>query len=265
MKRILAAYKDLLGIIYAEAPVMVILTFLVSVMLGLIVPLGVFVNQRIFDGGLAVAGGEMAFSNYSVYLVLFVVISILPALLNGYLWEYVSNTSLLILRTAYKSRMLQKLKTMKYEHYESEASMEVIDKAYNRAENAARHLWPMYVHGFVSSAVASIGLIIYIANIRWWLLLTVLIPFFIETYVAHKTNYNIYNEMETYWKKERKYSTLGGYLRSRDFMKELKAYGNADYLIDTYETRLNERNREYEGFFFKKNPYLHNVVNSDIV
>ena len=70
MKRILAAYKDLLSIIYAKAPVMVILTFLVSITLGLISPLSVFVNQRIFDGGLAVAGGEIAFSNYSVYLVL---------------------------------------------------------------------------------------------------------------------------------------------------------------------------------------------------
>ena len=251
MKRILAAYKDLIGIIYAQAPVMVILTFLAAIISGALSPLGVLVNQRIFDGGLAVAGGEMAFSGYSRYLVLFVVIAILPTLLNGYLWNYVENTSLLILRTAYKSRMLQKLKTMKYEHFENEASMEVIDKAYNRAENAARHLWPMYVYIFISSVVASVGLIVFIASIRWWMLLTVLIPFFIEIYIIHKTNYNIYTELETYWKKERKYSTLGGYLRSRDFMKELKAFGSADYLIDTYKTRLNERNRDYERYFFK--------------
>ena len=251
MRRILTAYKDLLGIMFAEAPVMVILTFLVSIVLGLLSPLGVFANQRIFDGGLAVAGGEMAFSSYYVYLVMFVVVAILPTLLHGYLWNYVENTSLLILRTAYKSRMLQKLKTMKYEHFESEASMEIIDKAYHRAENAARHLWPMYVFVWVNSTVASVGLIIYIANIRWWLLLTVLIPFFIETYISSRTNYNIYTELETYWKKERKYSTLGWYLRSRDFIKELKAFGNADYLIDTYEARLNERNRDYERYFFK--------------
>jgi len=77
------------------------------------------------------------------------------------------------------------------------------------------------------------------------------VPFFLETYIASKTNDNIYTELETYWKKERKYSTLGWYLRSRDFMKELKAFGNADYLVDTYEKRLNERNRDYERYFFK--------------
>jgi len=251
MRRILSAYKDLIGIIFAKAPIMVILTLLFAAISGLLTPLTVFVNQRIFDGGLAVAGGEMAFADYSIYLILFIIAAILPTLMNGYVWNYVENTSLLILRTVYKSRMLQKLKTMKYEHYENEASMEIIDKAYNRAESSARHLWPMYVWEWISAVIASAGVLFYVASIRWWLLITVLVPFILETYITSKTNYNIYTELETYWKKERKYSTLGGYLRSRDFMKELKAFGNADYMIDTYEKRLNERNRDYERYFFK--------------
>jgi len=252
MKRILTAYKDLIGIIFAEAPLMVLLTLALAVLSGLLVPLGVFVNQRIFDGGLAMAGGEMAFSEYYIYLVLFVIVAILPKFIEGFIDEYVEKTSLLILRTAYKSRMLQKLKTMKYEHYENEASMEIIDKAYNRAENAARHLWPLYVWYWISAVIASAGILIFIASIRWWLAVTIVAPFILETYISSKTNYNIYTELETYWKKERKYTTLGGYLRSRDFMKELKAFGNADYLIDTYESRLNERNRDYERYFFKQ-------------
>jgi len=251
MKRIIIAYKDLISIIFAKAPLMVILTLVFAIMSGLLTPLGVFVNQRVFDGGLAVAGGEMVFGDYIIYLVLFVIVAILPTLMSGYIFNYVENTSLLILRTVYKSRMLQKLKTMKYEHYENETSMEIIDKAYHRAENAARHLWPMYVWIWISAVIASVGVLFYIASIRWWLLITVLVPFILETYIASKTNYNIYTELETYWKKERKYSTLGWYLRSRDFMKELKAFGNADYIINTYEKRLNERNRDYERYFFK--------------
>ena len=251
MKRILTAYTDLIGIIFAKAPFMVILTFILSVVSGLLTPLGVFVNQRVFDGGLAVAGGEMVFGDYAIYLILFVVVAILPTLIIGYIWNYVENTSLLILRTVYKSRMLQKLKTIKYEHYENEASMEIIDKAYNRTENSARHLWPAYLFIWINSTIASAGVLFYIASIRWWLLITVLVPFILETYIASKTNYNIYTELETYWNKERKYSTLGEYLRSRNFMKELKAFGNADYMIDTYEKRLNERNRDYERYFFK--------------
>jgi len=251
MRRILVAYKDLLSIIYAEAPIMVIITFALSILSGLLAPFGILVNQNVFDGGLAVAQGEQTFSEYWIFLVLFVVLTILPTIISGVIWNYVQPRSLLILRTAYRARMLQKLKTMKYEHYESESSMEIIDKAYHRAENSARHLWPMYVNVWLSSTIASMGLLIIIVGIRWWLLLTVLIPFFIEIYLLYKTNYNAYQELETYWKKERKYTILGWYLRSRDYMKELKAFGNANHLIDTYQTRLNERNREYERYFFR--------------
>lgn len=251
MKRILTAYKDLLGIIFTEAPVMVVLTFCLSIVGGLLVPVGIYINQNVFDGGLAVARGELDFSNYSVFLILFVIIAILPSVMNGIIYKYVQPNSLLIFRTVYKARMLKKLKTMKYEHFENEESVEIIDKAYHRAENAARHLWPMYIHYWLSSIIASVGSLVIIFGIRWWLVLTVLIPFILETYISSKTNYNIYSELETYWKRERKYSILGDYLKSRDYIKELKAFGNADYLIDTYQARLNERNRDYERYFFK--------------
>jgi len=251
MKRIFKAYKDLIGIIFAEAPLMVIATFICTILSGLFTPLGVYINQNVFDGGLAIANNEMSFSQYSIYLVLFVFMAILPLFIDEFIFIYVENRSLLILRTAYKARMLKKLKTMKYEHLENEASIEIIDKAYYRAENSARHLWPMYVYWHGSCLIAGIGSLAYVFSIKWWLLLTVLIPFIIETYISSKTNYNIYKEMETYWKKERRYSTLGSFLKSRNFTKELNAYGNFDYLIETYKKRLNERNRDYERYYFK--------------
>lgn len=251
MKRIFTAYKDLIGIMFKEAPVMVLLTFISTVVSGLLIPAGVYINQHVFDGGLAVARGEMVFADYAVFLVLFVIVAVLPQILSGFIFSYVEPRSLLILRTAYKARMLKKLKTMKYEHFESEASAEIIDKAYNRAENAARHLWPMYVNWRGASLIASIGTLWYVFSIRWWLVVTVLLPFLVEAYLSTKNNYNIYAELETYWKRERKYGILGGYLRSRSFHQELKAYESADYLIDTYGERLNERNRDYERYYFK--------------
>ena len=251
LKRIFRAYADLIRIVYAEAPAMVAAAFACTVAAGLLTPLGVYVGQNVFDGGLAVARGEMAFSAYSVYLALFVVMAVLPSAFDGFIYAYVEKRSLLILRTAYKSRMLQKLKTMKYEHFENEATAEIIDKAYHRMENAARHLWPNYAYGRGSAFVASIGSLAYVASIRWWLLVTVLVPFLLETYIASRTNYNIYTELETCWNRERRYTTLGGYLRSRQFAREMKAYGNYDYLIDTYRKRLHERNRDYERYYFK--------------
>ena len=59
-----------------------------------------------------------------------------------------------------------------------------------------------------------IGTLCYICGIRWWLLITVLAPFALETVLSSRNNYNIYMEMETYWKKERRYTILGEYLRT---------------------------------------------------
>lgn len=251
MKRIFKAYKDLIGIIFSESPWLVILTFLCTILSGILTPIGIYANQNVFDGGLAVAGGKMEMKDYSVFLLLFVITAILPQIVGGIIFQFVEPRSQLILKTAYKARMLQKLKTMKYEHLEHEATMEVIDKAYHRVENAARHLFPMYVYWRFAALIASIGTLCYVCSIRWWLLVTVLAPFVLETWISSKNNYNIYEEMETYWKKERRYTILGENLRSRHFTKELKAYGNADYLIGQYQNRLKTRNQEYEGYFFK--------------
>lgn len=251
MKRIFKAYKDLINIIFSESPWLVILTFLCTVISGILTPIGVYANQNVFDGGLAVARGDMAMEDYIVFLVLFVVTALLPQIIQGIIFQFVEPRSQLILKTAYKGRMLRKLGTMKYEHFENEESMEIIDKAYNRVENAARHLFPMYVYFRFSALIASIGILWYVCSIRWWLLITVLVPFLLETCISSRNNYNIYMEMETYWKKERRYTILGENLRSRSLSKELKAYGNADYLIGRYRERLKERNQEYERYFFK--------------
>lgn len=125
---------------------MVVITFICTIVNGLLTPLSIYTNRNILDGGLAVARNEITFSEYSIFLVLFVIMAILPSVLEGFIYTYVEQRSLLILRTAYRSRMLKKLKTMKYEHFENETSTEIIEKAYYRAENSARHLWPMYVY-----------------------------------------------------------------------------------------------------------------------
>ncbi|MDR2617379.1 MAG: ABC transporter ATP-binding protein/permease [Treponema sp.] len=252
MKRILRAYKELLGILFAESPFVVIGVFAAAILSGALTPLSVWTNSRIFNLGLEVASGKLVFASYIPYLVLFGVLALLPVIITDFfIYSYVSPRCQLILRTAYKGKMLQKLKKLKYEHFESEASMEIIDKAYNRTENAARHLFPMYVFWNLSSLVASGGLLYLFASTRWWLLLTILLPFALETWLSVKYFYNIYDELEHYWKKERRYHILGDMLKSRDYIKENRLFRSSDYLIDTYRERLAARNREYEQFYFK--------------
>ena len=251
MKRILAAYKNLLGILYIESPMIVILTVLCTLVNGLMTPLGIYIKQNVFDGGIAVANGEMLFSDYYIFLILFVITAILPEVITCVIFGFIQPRSILILRTAYKERMLQKLKTIKYEHFENEISAEIINKAFNRTENSVRHLWPMYFYWRLGALISSIGTFCYAFSIRWWLVFTILVPFLIELYISTKKNFDIYKELETYWKKERKYGILGDYLKQRNFLKEMKAYGNSYHMIDVYEKRLNKRNHDYEHYYFK--------------
>lgn len=252
MKRIYRAYRQLLGILASKAPWMVISTFVSAIIIGLLSPLGVWINSLVLDSGLQVANGSMSLNEYWPIILAFILCALLPGLLqNVYIYGYVEPHALLILRTAFREKMLKKAKTLKYEHFENEADMEIIDKAYNRADNSARHLFPMYLVLTISGAISGIGVLWLFGTVKWWLILTLTAPFILETYLVTKNNKNIYVELESYWKKERQYHTLGGYLRSRNYVKETKLYDSSDYLIGTYRSRLHSRNKEYERFYFR--------------
>ena len=50
MKRIFKAYRDLIGIIFRESPWLVALTLGCTVLSGLLVPAGIYVNTNVLDG-----------------------------------------------------------------------------------------------------------------------------------------------------------------------------------------------------------------------
>ena len=263
MKRVCIAYKELLNILVSQNPLLVIMTFGSAVLSGLVTPLSIWVSSCIFDLGLLTASGEMTFFSYIPYLILFVLLSLLPVLVGDILSNsYIRPHCQLIFRTAYKGKMLQKLKTLRYEHLESQSSMEIIDKAYSKTENAILTLFPTTIQQVISAGIATMGTLYLFAAVKWWLLLSILLPFSLETWLTQKSNYCIYNEMETYWKKERFYTSLGEMLRSRDYVRENTLYGISDYLIDRYRSRMNSRNKEYEHYFFRH--LRHNFVKQNL-
>jgi ATP-binding cassette subfamily B protein len=251
MKRILAAYKDLICIIFSESPWIVLIVFVVSVLQGAASSVFVWVSATLFDMGILAAKGEIKFLALVSLLILFILTALLPNLLNLAVWDFAEPRSQLILRTAYRRKMVSKLKKLSYEHIENEQTMEIIDKAFNRVEASARHLFPMYIWMLLSSGVAVLGNIYLIGSVHWWLILTILVPFAFEVYFGQRFFQNIYDKMETFWKKERQYGIIGNILRFRDFVKENKLFQLSDYLINDYRKRLNMRNKEYESYYFK--------------
>jgi ATP-binding cassette subfamily B protein len=244
-------YRYLLKILLKNAPAIVILVFGLSILFGLLAPFGVFVNSNLFNLGLKVAQGEVGFGELIPFLVLFVVAALAPGLIDLFVDGFAEARSQLVLRSAFRGEMLQKLKKMKYEHLENEVSMEIIDKAYSRAENAARHLFPMYVFYSISSVVGAMGSLYIIVSIKWWLIIPILIPFILETILASRSTFNIYVELESYWKQEKEYAILQNILQERDYIRENWLNQASDYLVETYKSRLKSRNRTYEKYFFK--------------
>lgn len=252
MKRIYIACRELLQILFSQKPFLVILTFVSAILSGLTTPLLIWVNSRIFDLGLLTAQGEITFLSYLPYLALFVLLSLLPVLVGDILSNsYIRPGCQLVFRTAYKGKMLQKLKALRYEHLESPSSMEIIDKTYHKTENTLLALFPAAIQQLISSGITTVGTLYLFASVKWWFLLVILLPFALETWLVGRFNYHIYREMETYWKKERFYTRLGELLRSRDYVRENTLQGISGYLIETYRSRMNSRNREYERYFFR--------------
>ncbi|GHU58761.1 hypothetical protein FACS189444_2950 [Spirochaetia bacterium] len=130
-------------------------------------------------------------------------------------------------------------------------SMKIIDSAYNGTENSARHLFPMYIYMTLIGIIASVGTLYMFGSVRWWLLLTLVVPFVLETWLAQKYYVNIYDELAAYWEKERRYTLLGTMLKSRDYIRENRLFQMSNFLIQTYRKRLHCRNREYEKYYFK--------------
>lgn len=75
MKRIMLAYKELLGIIWQNSPHILAVAFVSAVIMGFSEPISIWVNGRVFNQGLEVAAGTMTFAQYTPTLVMFVVLS----------------------------------------------------------------------------------------------------------------------------------------------------------------------------------------------
>ena len=269
MRDVFCRYREIVQIVANHSPMLLILTFAASIIRGLLPPLSMYVNSNIISGGMAIAEGTMSYANYAVYIVLLIVISLLPAFVGELLiYGYVQPKVILIIRSHYKDKMIIKLKNIKYEHFESEASAEIIDKAFSNIENSIRNIFPNYIYWSLSAIIASIGLLASFAVIRWWMVLTILVPFILETFVLKRASTNIYEELDKYWKREKMYTSLSDFLKTRNYITENRLNGAAGYLIGVYKERFHKRNKEYEKFYFKnlkRNLMGYHITNVSII
>ena len=248
MKKIVFAYKEIFSLIWSLHPVFLITVILFAIVTGFLSFFSIQINAIIFNSILQLSYLQDIF----LYLLFFVLILIFPVLIKEvFLNGYAEPKVLLILRTSMKMKMIEKLKKINYEHLENKNSMEVIDKTFNRLENSAIQLFPNFFFTNVFTLIFSIGVLYIFFSIIWWLPITVLFPFIAETFFHAKYSNNIYDEMESYWEKEREYAKIGEILTLKEYVIENKINASSPFLISTYKTRMKERNSQYEKYFFK--------------
>ncbi len=263
MKRILNAIQELMGNVIKQSPLVFIVCTIAAIVNGFLSPFNVWINSKIIELGALVASNQMSFISYLPYLFILCISCLAPSILNTVFSVYITPTCEILIRTIYKGKMLKKLKRIKYEHMENVESLEIIQKAYTRSEEAAIHLFPNYYYRFFASVCTIVGMFYLFCSVRWWFLFTILVPFLLDTYVKAKDNFNIYNEMETYWNQEHQYGILGNILRSRDYLYESHTLQSSSFLISAYEKRLHNRNVEFEKFYWlnlKKHFAGHNLI-----
>lgn len=262
MKKILNIYGQLMKMFLHERKRLIFMCLGTAVIMGMGNALAVYANSEVFNKGMDVARGDLDFSIYTKYLLFFIICAIIPQIGNIVMEACIVPDCKLFYRTVYKGKMLKKLEKLEYWHFENEHSVEIMDKAYGRAEEAAMHLFPSYIFTAITSFICIAGIFVQLAHAAWWLPFSLLLPYVVETYYIYKRNFDIYREMEGYWNQERKYGLLGDLLKEKDSVRENRLNQSSNYLIGTYRRRLHTRNREYERFYFL---YLRKITGSKII
>ncbi|MCL1936381.1 MAG: ABC transporter ATP-binding protein/permease [Defluviitaleaceae bacterium] len=252
MKKTIYAYTEILSIMYRVAPIFLIGVVLLSILQGVISFTTITVTANLLDKAINLSDTGYNVLSLLPDILLFATLLISAPFIEAFYFNsYAIPKTNLIFRTSLREKLIKKLSKIKYEHLEDKNSLEIIDKTFSRIENAAKHLFPMYLQQNLSAIVFSIGTLVIFANVRWWLVITILLPFFIEVYLSSRLKQNIYDEMESYWEKDQSYNEISNMLYKRHYVKENRIFQNANYLISKYQERIGIRNKEYEHFFFK--------------
>ena len=59
-------------------------------------------------------------------------------------------------------------------------------------------MFPRYMRNIVQATVTTAGTLYLFGSVRWWLLISVLAPFILDTVVTRKFYYNVFAELDQF-------------------------------------------------------------------
>ncbi|WP_273320758.1 ABC transporter ATP-binding protein [Vallitalea guaymasensis] len=263
MREIFKAYKLLFGFGKKYCKLLLYKVFMLAIIAGLLAPVGIYIDKEIINRALLSA----KFNNFDItslipLFIAFAIIALLKQFLSDLSYGYYSQKFQLVIRTKVRGELLEKASKIKYEYFEDEKTVEIIDRTFNDFDNSVRLLFPMYVVYFLTSSISLVGFIVFTAKQAWWVPLVLLLPFFPYLFLQYIKRYDFYNVIEKYWKKDRINDILAGYLKSRNYIREQRIFNSFNYLIDIYEQRIIKRNKEFEKEYKKywKDNLIYNLI-----
>lgn len=262
MKKAIKGYHSILRLVWNGKKSLVILCVAAALTSGLFDGYLIEVEKQILNKGIECAKQNYPFFKYIILLIKYVLFSLTIKIIYFLEETYIYPSSQLFFRTRVKGELIKKLNKIEYISFENPEKIEIIDKAFGRAEESALHVFPNYIYTCIQ-ALLTISIILgHFVQVRWWLALFILIPYMSETYYIYKRNFNIYTEMDSYWKEEQGYGLLPPLLIARDAHNENFIFNSFEYIIGKYRKRLNYRNKQFEKFYYLN---LQKVVSGKLI
>ena len=245
------AFLDTIRLSLRYAPVPFIGLALCGAITGGVVPLTVFAQSRVYDGAVAILQGKESFAAFVPALLLLAFAMLFPSVVSTLRWSVLQPDYLLHIRINLRRVLVEKCMRMKLENFENADSVDSLDQVYNNADSTLRHMASLYIPSILGSVISISGFSRFLVEAAWWLPLTVILPYVLNEFLTGRFWVTIYDIMVKNYKHLRMAEFLTRYMRSRDYVKEMKLFRAFRWMSNEYVSRLHAYNRMYETHYVR--------------
>lgn len=224
----------LIKFIFKHSKYLTIVIILISILRGGVVPLNIFVLQRIIDT--VVDSSNFQLRNTFCYILIFLGIQVGSILLNQSerLVRILINNKL---ELSFGKELLTKCGDVEYKYFEEKEIYPIIERLINKSKGNLIEI--VDIISIVIMNVISIGgIFYYIFKIKWWILFILIftaLPVWIFSVKASLRENKAMKNLYPYWLKSNYISKI---INSREYAKESRLYNFFDYANSLWVTTL---------------------------
>lgn len=220
--------------IFKHSKYLTIVILLISFLRGGIVPLNIFVLQRIIDT--VVDSSNFQLRNALCYILIFLGIQVGSILLNQSerLVRILINNKL---ELSFGKELLTKCGEVEYKYFEEKDIYSIIERLINKSKGNLIEIVDI-ISVVIMNVISIGGIFYYIFKIKWWILFVLIftaLPVWLFSVKASLRENNAMRNLYPYWLKSHYLSKI---INSREYSKESRLYNFFDYANSLWVTTL---------------------------